>query len=154
MAHPSKSPQNHDRKLQGAPAGARARALRRSPPAVPQHEAAPAFSEPPIATDAWWLSRSAEATFARSRIPVADACARALRATAGFPGRLVVEFNGASFLGAALVTVDRHHELDLGDALARAMEEVLDEDDGLAIEVVAGQRRPTLAIQPYLKAVR
>jgi hypothetical protein len=158
MAQPDESPRNHESVLQPSvarPVGrVRARALRRSPPVVPPTQATLAFAEPPVATDAWWLARSREATFALRQIPVSDACARELTALWGGRGRLVVEFNGASFLGATLATTDGHHELELGDALAQAMAEALDEDDGLTVDVVTGQRQPTLAIHPYLMAVR
>ena len=47
-----------------------------------------------------------------------------------------------------------HDELDLGDALAREMADALDEDDGLAVELVLGRGQPTLAIHPFIGARR
>jgi hypothetical protein len=108
------------------------------------------FTEPPVATDAWWLSRSSGPTFARRRIELAEECGRSLGAAGAGPGRIVVEFNGASFGGAALSASGGHYELDLGDALAAEMASVLDEDDGLSIELVRGRATPTLAIHPYV----
>ncbi len=109
-----------------------------------------AFAEPPPETDAWWLSRSADPTFSRRRVPLPDACARALAAAP----EIVVEFNGATFTGAALATNDGGCELDLGDALAQEMAEVLDEDDVLEVEMLAGRARPTVAIHPHVGAAR
>lgn len=133
----------NDAAFSAPPRSASARPARASVPPAP----APTFSEPPVETDAWWLSRSQAPTFARRRIAVADDCARALAAA---PGRLVVEFNGASFDGAALSASNGRYELDLGDALAREMATVLDEDDRLAVELVTGRGQPRLAIHPYV----
>lgn len=138
--------------LPAAPRRATARAFMPSRPGVPQDEVASASAEPPAETDAWWLSRSQAPTFARRRIALSDACARALGATGDAPARVVVEFNGASFGGAAVAANDGRYELDLGDALAQEMADVLDEDDGLAIELVTGKGQPTLAIHPYVGA--
>jgi hypothetical protein len=135
------------------PRSATARVVRSSRPSVPPEAASP-FHEPPVETDAWWLSRSREATFARRRIGLAAACARSLAAAGAERGRLVVEFNGASFAGATLSADDGRYELDLGDALAEAMASVLDEDDGLAVELVSGRASPTLAIHPYVTDAR
>ena len=163
LAHRSESPRNHDdRLLQENAAAARPPAHRRASarslisgrPGAPQVEAASAFAEPPPETDAWWLSRSQATTFTRRRIALSDECARAWRATGDAPGRVIVEFNGASFAGAALAANDGRYELDLGDALAQEMAEVLDEDDGLAIELVPGRGQPTLAIHPYVSDAR
>lgn len=159
LAHHRESPRNHDDCLlqenaaaarTAAPRRASARSLISARPAAPQGEAAPAFAEPPAETDAWWLSRSQAATFARRRIALSDECARAFRATGDAPGQVIVEFNGAIFGGAALAANEGRYELDLGEALAREMAEVLDEDDGLAIELVTGRGQPTLAIHPYV----
>ena len=108
------------------------------------------FPEPPVETDAWWLSRSQPPTFTRRRIELADECTRSLGAAGAAPGRIVVEFNGASFVGAALTANDGRYALELGDALAEEMASVLDEEDGLFIELVSGRAAPTLAIQPYV----
>src|SRR5690348_2945507 len=110
----------------------------------------PSLAEPPPETDAWWLTRSQAPTFSRRRIALSSEHARALRAT----GHIVVEFNGASFEGAALAANDGRYELDLGDALAEEMASVLDEDDGLEFELIAGRGRPTLAIHPYVSDAR
>ncbi len=160
-AHRSESPTNHDAfpsrenaaAFPAPPRSASARAVRASRPSVPP-EVASIFHEPPGETDAWWLSRSPEATFGRRRIELADGCARALEAAGAARGRIVVEFNGASFGGAALSANDGRYELDLGDALAAEMASVLDEDDGLAIELVTGRGSPTLAIHPYVTDAR
>lgn len=121
---------------------------------VSRSSAAPGLAstrpEPPIETDAWWLSRSSRATFARRQIELADECGRSLGAAGAGQGRIVVEFNGASFVGAALSAKNGRYELDLGDALAAEMASVLDEDDGLSIELVSGRAAPTLAIHPYV----
>ena len=121
---------------------------------VARSSAAPGLAstrpEPPIETGAWWLSRSQRATFARRRSELADECGRSLGASGAGEARIVVEFNGASFRGAALSAKYAHCELDLGDALAAEMASVLDEDDGLSIELVAGRAAPTLAIHPYV----
>lgn len=163
LAHRSESPRNHqDCPPQEADAAARPKAprsvLKRSlispRPEAPKNEAASSFEEPPAETDAWWLSRSQATTFARRRIALSDECARAWRATGDAPGRVIVEFNGASFGGAALAANDGRYELDLGDALAQEMADVLDEDDGLAIELVPGRGQPTLAIHPYVSDAR
>jgi hypothetical protein len=157
MALRSKSPRNHDaclRQENAAALSATARAFMSSRSGVPQDEAASVFAEPPAETNAWWLSRSQAPTFARRRIALSDECARALRATGDAPAQIVVEFNGASFGGAAVAANDGRYELDLGDALAQEMTDVLDEDDGLAIELVTGRGQPTLAIQPYVGAAR
>lgn len=122
-----------------------------SRPVVPQNVNAWAFAEPPPETDAWWLSRSQAATFSRRRIALPEACARALRAM-GNAAPLVVEFNGARFEGAAVLESAGRWELDLGEALAEEMAGVLDEDDELDLEVVAGRGEPTLAIHPYVEA--
>lgn len=119
-------------------------------PSAPQEKAPATFAEPPAETDAWWLSRSQAATFARRRIALSDEHARAWRAMANAPERIIVEFNGAIFGGAALAAEGGHYELDLGETLAQEMAEVLDEDDGLAVEVVLGRGQPTLAIHPYV----
>lgn len=159
LAHHRESPRNHDDCLlqesaaaarPASPRRASARSLISVRPAAPPAEAAPTFAEPPAETDAWWLSRSQAATFTRRRIALSDECARAWRATGDAPGQVVVEFNGASFVGAALAANEGRYELDLGDDLAREMAEVLDEDDGLAIELVPGRSQPTLAIHPYV----
>lgn len=140
-AHVTKSPRRPDVCL--VPAAPRsATALRL---VVPQDDGG--FAEPPAETDAWWLSRSQAATFTRRRIPLVEACVRSLLEAGG---RVVVEFNGASFAGASVVMTGGRHELELGDALAQEMSEVLDEDDGLAVELVAGRSQPTLAIHPYV----
>jgi hypothetical protein len=163
LAYRYRSPRNHDvcllRENAAAPrpaalrsTAARALRTRRSP--VPHREAAPAFAELPAATDAWWLSRSQAATFARRRIALPDACARRLGAIVGPSGQIVVEFNGASFVGATVTANDGRYELELGDALAQEMAEVLDDDDGIAIDLVARPGQPTLAIQPYVGAAR
>ncbi len=133
----------------GAPQrrGARLQAIAAGHPA---DKPASPFTEPPAETDAWWLSRSQAATFARRRIALPDECARALRATGDAPGQIVVEFNGASFGGAALAANEGQLQLELGDALAQEMASVLDEDDGLAVELVPGRSQPTLAIHPYV----
>jgi len=159
LAHRSKSPRNHDAyvrresaaasALPAAPRRAAARTAISSQSGDPQAEAPVAFAEPPAETDAWWLSRSQAATFTRCRIALSDECARALRAT-GDAGRIVVEFNGASFQGAALAASAGQYQLDLGDALAQEMASTLDEDDGLAIELIPGRVQPTLAIHPYM----
>ena len=156
-AHRSESPTSraalrsheNDAAFSAPPRGASARAVGSSRPGVPPGVAS-TCPEPPVETDAWWLSRSREATFARRRIELAAGCARALGAAGTAPGRLVVEFNGASFGGAALSANDGRYELDLGDALAEEMASVLDEDDGLSIELVTGRAEPTLAIHPYV----
>ena len=153
-AHRSESPtsraafQSHQNgtAFSAPPRSASARAVGSSRPSVPRTPAA-TFPEPPAETDPWWLSRSPEATFARRRIDLADECGRALGAA---PGQLVVEFNGASFAGAALAANNGRFELELGDALAAEMASVLDEDDGLSIELVSGRAAPTLAIHPYV----
>ncbi|APR81271.1 Hypothetical protein A7982_06618 [Minicystis rosea] len=119
-------------------------------PSFPQGEVASDVIDLPEETDAWWLSRSQAATFTRRRIGLSDECARAWRAAGHALGHVTVEFNGASFAGAALCTKDGRYELDLGDALAREMAEVLDEDDGLAIEISSDRSQPTLAIHPYV----
>jgi hypothetical protein len=160
-AHRSESPTNHDAfpsrenaaAFPAPPRSAPARAVRSSRPSVPP-VAASTFPEPPVETDAWWLSRSQGATFARRRIELAGECARSLGAAGAARGRIVVEFNGASFGGAALSANDGRLELDLGDALAEEMANVLDEDDGLAIELVAGRYPPTLAIHPFVSDAR
>lgn len=108
-----------------------------------------AFAETPPETDAWWLSRTAEPTFARERVAVPASCARRLREA---DGPIAVEFNGATFEGATLSHADGRCELTLGPALAQAMSEVLDEDDGIAVEVLRGRPRPTLALHPYVDA--
>jgi hypothetical protein len=162
LAHRRNSPRNHDVYLQenaaallpAAPRSAAARAFPPSRPGIPQDETPSAFAEPPAETDAWWLSRSQAATFTRRRIALSDECARALRAAGDAPRRIVVEFNGASFRGAALAANDGRYELDLGDVLAQEMAEVLDEDDGLAIELITGRGQPTLAIHPYVGDAR
>jgi hypothetical protein len=163
LAHRSESPRNHDDCLlpeaaaaarPAAPRSVAKRSLISARPGVPQDEAASAFAEPPAETDAWWLSRSQAATFARRRIALSDECARAWRATGDAPGRIIVEFNGASFGGAALAANDGRYELELGDALAQEMADVLDEDDRLAVELVIGRGHPTLAIHPYVSDVR
>jgi hypothetical protein len=163
LAHRSESPRNHDDCLlqedaaaarPGAPRSVAARSLISGRPGVPRDEAASAFAEPPAETDGWWLSRSQATTFARRRIALSDECARAWRATGEAPGQVVVEFNGSSFGGAALAANDGRYELDLGDALAQEMADVLDEDDGIAIELVTGRGQPTLAIHPYVSEAR
>jgi hypothetical protein len=146
--------ENAAARIPAAPRSAPARAFMSSRSRVPQAEAASAFAEPPAQTDAWWLSRSQAPTFARRRIALSDECARALRATGDASARIVVEFNGASFGGVAVTANDGRYELDLGDALAQEMANVLDEDDGLAIELVPGRGQPTLAIYPYVGAAR
>ena len=163
LALRSKSPRNHDvcvchenaaALLPAAPRSATARDFMSSGSGVPEDEAAAAVAEPLPETDAWWLSRSQAPTFARRRIALSDECARALRATGDAAARIVVEFNGASFGGAAVTANDGRYELDLGDALAQEMANVLDEDDGLAIELVTGRSQPTLAIHPYVIPAR
>jgi hypothetical protein len=163
LAHRSNSPTNHDvcllqesaaAVLPAAPRSVVERSLISARPSIPRGEAASTFAEPPAETDAWWLSRSQATTFTRRRITLGDECARALRATGNALGQIVVEFNGASFGGAALAANDGHYELDLGDALAQEMADVLDEDDGLAIELVPGRGQPTLAIHPYVSDAR
>ena len=162
-AHRSESPKSraafqrheNDTAFSAPPRSASARAVGSSRPSVPPGAASPSLSpslcpEPPVETDAWWLSRSPAATFARRRIAVAAACAQALGAAATTPGRLVVEFNGASFGGAALSASNGGYELDLGDALAAEMASVLDDDDGLSVELVTDRAAPTLAIHPYV----
>jgi hypothetical protein len=109
---------------------------------------APTFAEPPLATDAWWLSRTQAATFTQRRIALPEECARALR-VAGDAAPLVVEFNGASFRGAAVAARGGRYELDLGSELAQEMAEVLDEDDELDVQLVAGRSQPTLSIHPH-----
>ncbi|MEP7120893.1 MAG: hypothetical protein ABJE95_08290 [Byssovorax sp.] len=136
-----------------APPRSSPRAVASSRPSVVA-EGASTSTEPPIETDAWWLSRSGAATFARRRITLAGEHARALRATGASRGSLVIEFNGASFEGATISAHDGRYELDLGDALAAEMATVLDEDDGLAVELVTGRPAPTLAIHPYVSAER
>lgn len=155
LALRSKSPRNHDVSVRRdiAARSPAARAFLSSRSGVPQGEAASAFAEPPAETNAWWLSRSQAPTFARRRIALSDDCARALRATGDAPARIVVEFNGASF-GAVVAANGGRYELDLGDALAEEMADVLDEDDGLAVELVTGRGQPTLAIHPYVSAAR
>jgi hypothetical protein len=156
-AHRSESPTSraalrsheNDAAFSAPPRGASARAAGSTRPSVPP-EPASTFPEPPAETDAWWLSRSSEPTFTRRRITLADACGRALGAAGAAPGRLVVEFNGASFGGAAVAANHGRYELDLGDALAAEMASVLDEDDGLSVELVSGRAAPTLAIHPYV----
>lgn len=108
--------------------------------------APPPFAEPPAETDAWWLSRAADPTFSRRRIALAAGPARAVGPTE----RLVVEFNGALFEGARVAALAGRYELDLGDALAAEMASVLDDDDGLTVELVTGRAAPTLAIHPYV----
>jgi hypothetical protein len=160
-AHRSESPtsptalQRHekDAAFSAPPRRASARAVGASP-----GSAAPGLAstrpEPPAETDAWWLSRSPEPTFARRRIELAAAFGRSLGASGTGEARIVVEFNGGSFAGAAVTANDGHYELDLGDALAAEMASVLDEDDGLSIEVVSGRAAPTLAIHPYVSDER
>ena len=125
---------------------------------VSRSSAAPGLAstrpEPPAETDAWWLSRSSGPTFTRRRIEIAAECGRSLGAVGASAGRLVVEFNGASFGGAALSSSNGHYELDLGDALAAEMASVLDDDDGLSIELVSGRAAPTLAIHPHVSDER
>jgi hypothetical protein len=116
-------------------------------------EPAPEPAEPPAETDAWWLSRSPAPSFSRKHIALPDACGRALCASGVALGRLVVEFNGATFDGAALAENDGRYELDPGAALAREMADVLDEDDGLDVELLPGRGRPTLALHPYIRAL-
>jgi hypothetical protein len=153
LAHSRKSSRNPALRWLGKHAPALVRAAPRAaaqafPPAPPGVTPdAVTGAEPPAETDAWWLSRSQTATFTRRRIALTGACGRALEAA---PGRLVVEFNGARFGGATLAASDGRYELELGDALAEEMAEVLDEDDGLAVEVLAGRGQPTLAIHPYV----
>src|SRR4051812_31236933 len=162
LALRSKSPRSHDvlrqenaaALLRAAPRSATARAFMSSRLRVPRDQAASASAEPPAETDAWWLSRAQAPTLARPRIALSDECARALGATGDAPARIIVEFNGASFAGAAVVANDGRYELRLGDALAQEMADVLDEDDGLAVEVVTGRDQPTLAIHPYVGAAR
>ena len=137
-----------------APPSSAARALAPSQPDVSPIEAIPAFAETPAETEAWWLSRSQEATFTRRRIELPDTCARALRAKGHAPGRIVVEFNGATFSGAVLAANEGRDELDPGDALAQEMADVLDEDDGLTVELLAGRGQPTLALHPFIRAMR
>ena len=156
-AHRSESPTSraalrsheNDTAFSTPPRSASARAGGSPRPGAPP-PAASTCPEPPLETDAWWLSRSREATFARRRIELADECACALGAAGAAPGRLVVEFNGASFAGAALSASNGRYELELGDALAEEMANVLDDDDGLSIELVTGRAAPTLAIHPYV----
>lgn len=153
MAQRSELPRDHDvgSFQEGAPA-ARSAAPRNAAvflTAQPD-QAAAIFTEPPVETDAWWLSRAQAATFARRRIPLSDEHVRALRARGDAPGRIVIEFNGASFGDAALAANEGRYELDLGDALAQEMAEVLDEDDGLAVELITGPGPSTLAIHPFV----
>ena len=156
-AHRSESPTSraalrsheNDTAFSTPPRSASARAVGSSRPGAPPL-AASICPEPPVETDAWWLSRSREATFARRRIELADECARSLGAAGAASGQLVVEFNGASFGGAAVSANNGRYELDLGDALAEEMANVLDDDDGLSIELVTGRSAPTLAIHPYV----
>lgn len=129
LAHPRKATRKHD---------ARALVTAAPPPSEESRR------KPPAETAAWWLSRTATPTFARRRIPIPEACARGLGAA---PGPIVVEFNGSRFSGAAIAA---DGALDLGDALATEMAEVLDEDDGLDVELLAGRGQPTLAIFPYV----
>jgi hypothetical protein len=128
--------------LGGAPsvASARASGANDAPPI------STAFREPPAETDAWWLSRSEEPTFARRRIAISEASVRALEGAT----EVAIEFNGATFVGASIVATDDGYLLDLGEALAAEMAEVLDEDDGLEVEPVVGKGRPTIAIHPYV----
>ena len=163
LAYRSESPRNHDDCLLQENAAARRppaprsvaeRSLISPRPDAPQDEASSAFDRPPAETAAWWLSRSQAPTFARRRIALSDECARAWRATGDAPGQIVVEFNGTSFAGVALAANDGRYELDLGDALAHEMASVLDEDDGLSIELVTGRGQPTLAIHPYVGDAR
>ncbi len=156
LAHRSKNhdvyllPENAAAALPAAPRSAVGRAFRPSRPGILRDKPASVFTEPPAETDAWWLSRSQAATFARRRIALSDECARALRAAGDALEQIVVEFNGASFRGAALAASEGRYQLELGDALAQEMASVLDEDDGLAVEVVTGRSQPTLAIHPYV----
>lgn len=115
---------------------------------------ASATPELPRETDAWWLSRAEGATFRRRRIALSDAHVRALHAVGEAPS-VVVEFNGRRFEGASITAAGHgHHELDLGDALAEEMAEVLDEDDALDVEVIRREGRPALAIHPYVAGLR
>jgi hypothetical protein len=156
-AHRSESPTSHaafrtrenDAAFSAPPRSATTRAASASRPSVPPG-AASTRAEPPVETDAWWLSRSQRATFARRRIELTDEHGRALGAAGDARGRLVVEFNGASFGGAAVSANGGRYELDLGDALAEEMANVLDDDDGLSVELVTGRAAPTLAIHPYV----
>jgi hypothetical protein len=153
-AHRSESPTSraalrsheNDPAFSTPPRGASVRPAGSSRPSVPPQAVLP-FPEPPVETDAWWLSRSQRSTFARRRIEVGGEQARAVGAAGA---ALVVEFNGASFGGAALSATAGRYELDLGDALAAEMASVLDEDDGLTVELVTGRAAPTLAIHPYV----
>jgi hypothetical protein len=123
---------------------------------VSRSSAAPGLAstrpEPPVETDAWWLSRSPGPTFARRRIELAAEHGRSLGAAGASPGRIVVEFNGASFGGAVVSANEGRYELELGDALAAEMASVLDDEDGLSIELLTGRAAPTLAIHPYVSA--
>lgn len=145
---PTRSRNHHVRPLRvSSAAAARAIAPSRLRTARDEPRDLPAILEPPPATDAWWLTRSSAPTFARRRIALSDECARVLRDSAA---GLVVEFNGTTFEGASFIATDDGCELDLGEALSQEMAEVLDEDDGLHVEMIAGRGRPTLAIHPYV----
>ena len=109
---------------------------------------ATAFREPPAETDAWWLSRTQEPTFTRRMIAIPEACVRALEGASP----IAVEFNGATFEGASIAASDGGYLLELSDPLAAEMAEVLDEDDRLEIELVAGKGRPMIAIHPSVDA--
>jgi hypothetical protein len=171
QAHRRKSSKAHDLYLlqeggaagsTAAPRSAAARSYLPLRPSAPRNEPASAsastsasisisiFAEPPVETDAWWLSRSPTSTFARRRIALSDECARALQAAGDALAQIIVEFNGARFGGAALAANDGRYQLELGDALAQEMAATLDEDDGLAVELIAGRGQPTLAIHPYV----
>lgn len=165
LALPRKSPRNHDARArqEKAPGLARttprrapARAFLASRSAPPPGDPPAAVAEPPAETDAWWLSRSQTPTFSRRRIALSDEHARALRAkgAGGVAARIVVEFNGERFGGARVAGKDGRFELDLGDALAEEMAEVLDEDDELAIELLGGKGEAMVAIHPYVAAGR
>jgi hypothetical protein len=150
----ARSPYSLDARLNvGSDEGMRALAERRDDRSSDARHALPgndaAFAETPLETDAWWLSRSAEPTFARQSIPVPASCARRLRAT---EGPIAVEFNGATFEGAAISHAGGRCELTLGSALSQEMAEVLDADDGIAVEVLRGRARPTLSLHPYVDA--